>query len=229
MSRRIRVGYQSDSGFSLAELLVAMAIFGVIMAIVMGFFASATRASRENAAIGTNTESASNGMNEISRILRASTENPVINQAIDSPAFVSAGTGNEIVTIYAYVNLSSAAEQPVKVQFSLDSNRNLIETRWAGTPITAGYWSFTSGVPTTRTLAGAVITRTGTNPYLFTYRAKDGTPIPVPTAGFTDADLRTIASIQVTIAIGATSTATTAIVTLQNTVGLPNLDIARTL
>ncbi|MGY4858101.1 PulJ/GspJ family protein [Cryobacterium sp. AP23] len=228
MMSRIRRAISSDQGFSLTELLVAMMLLGLVMVMVTGLFAGAKRASNESSAISGNTKSAANGMNEVSRILRAATDNPVLNQAVDSPAFLGSGTGNEIATVYAYVNLASSSQLPVKVQFSLDTNRNLIEQRWAGTVISAGYWAFT-GTPTTRVLAGAVIPKSGTNPYLFTYLTSTGATIPVPTGGFTDDVLRTVAAVQVTIAVGATKTSTTAIVTLQNTVGLPNLAIARTL
>ncbi len=198
----------------------------VVLAMAGGFFAGAERSFTLNKTIGGNTSSAANGMNEMSRILRAATENPVKNQVLNDPAFVAATP--ESVTVYAYVNLSSSTEQPVKVQFSLDTNRNLIETTWAGYVISAGYWGFQTTPLSTRRLAGTVVNQTGSNPFLFTYLDVNGVAITIPSGGYTTANLRSIAAVQVTLTIGTSATATKSTVTLQNTVGLPNLPLART-
>jgi prepilin-type N-terminal cleavage/methylation domain-containing protein len=225
MRLRAALAHSRESGFTLVELLIAMLVFGILLTMVVGFFSTSNKAYVENQSIGGNTRSASDGMNEISRFLRAATTNPVIGQQINSPAFVAAS--NESVTFYAYVNLTSATEQPVEVRFSLDSNRNLVETEWASYLISPGYWGYSTTPSSSRILANSVAPQSGSNPYLFTYLAPDGTTIAIPTGGYTTAQLATIASVQVTLTIGKSVTSTTA-VTLQNTVGLPNLAIART-
>jgi prepilin-type N-terminal cleavage/methylation domain-containing protein len=231
MTARERAG---ERGLTLVELLIAMLLLGLVLFMVVGFFSSANRAFTQSNAVGGNTKAASNGMNEISRILRAATQNPVQGQALSSPAFVPLGTagqivtGNETVTVYAYVNLDSATEQPVKVQFSLDSNRNLIETKWAGYVISPGYWGFQSTPVSTRIFAATVVNRTGSNPYLFTYLKTDGTALTVPAGGFSDSDLRSIAAVQVTLGVGTSATVNSSTVVLQNTVGLPNIGLSRT-
>ena len=164
-------------------------------------------------------------MNEMSRILRAATENPVKNQVLNDPAFVAATP--ESVTVYAYVNLSSSTEQPVKVQFSLDTNR-IIETHWSGYVISAGYWGFNATPASTRTFAATVVTPGTSGPFMFSYLRSDGSAVSIPPGGITNlTDLRSIAAVKVTLVLGTSSSATTT-VTLQNTVGLPNLGIART-
>jgi len=225
MMRRIRAAASGESGFTLTELLVAMVVMGVVLSMVVGFFSSAGRAFTLNQTTSGNTRAASNGMNEISRILRAATENPVQGQTVDSPAFVTAT--NESVTVYAYVNLTSSTEQPIKVQFSIDSNRNLVETEWASYVIAAGYWGYATTPSFTRILASSIVNRVAPNPYLFTYLASDGTTIPIPSGGYTSTNLSSIAAVQVSLTIGKTATASST-VSLQNTVGLPNLAIART-
>jgi prepilin-type N-terminal cleavage/methylation domain-containing protein len=225
MIRRVRSAMSSEKGFTLTELLVAIVVMGVILAMVVGFFSSASKAFTQNQTISGNTRAASNGMNEISRILRAATQNPVQGQPVNSPAFVTAT--NESVTVYAYVNLTSSTEQPVKVQFSIDSNRNLVETQWASYVIASGYWGYAATPSFTRILASSIVNRVAPNPYLFTYLAADGTTIPIPTGGFTTTNLSSIAAVQVNLTIGKTANASST-VSLENTVGLPNLAIART-
>jgi prepilin-type N-terminal cleavage/methylation domain-containing protein len=216
-----------ERGLTLVELLIAMLLLGFALTMIVGFFSSANRAFIQSNAVGGNTRAASNGMNEVSRILRAATQNPVQGQVLSSPAFVAAGT--ESVTVYAYVNLDSATEQPVKVQFSLDAGRNLIETKWAGYVISPGYWGFQSTPVSTRVFSGTVINHAGSSPYLFTYLKTDGTALAIPSGGFSDGDLRSIAAVQVTLGVGSSATPNSSTVILQNTVGLPNVGLARTL
>ncbi|MDR6971507.1 type II secretion system protein [Leifsonia shinshuensis] len=218
---------KADDGFTIAEMLVAMAILGLLLAMVAGFFSLTTKAFTQNQQIGGNAKSASNVMNEISRILRAATENPVSGQALNDPAFVSATP--ESVTVYAYVNLASSLEQPVKVQFSLDAKRNVVETKYAAYSISPGYWGFQTSPSSVRTLGGTVVTQTGSNPSLFTYLGVDGTAIAIPAGGYTTNNLRSIAAVRVTLTVSGTAAGNSSNVTLQNTVGLPNLPLARTL
>ena len=130
----------ADAGISLAELLVAMMVFSLLLTIVGGVFFSINRNFAMSRSLDTNTKSASNGMNEISRVLRAATENPVRGQALPDSAFRSVGT--ETLIVYAYVNLTSSSEQPIQVRFSVDGSRNLVEEIWPGIAQSGGYWTF---------------------------------------------------------------------------------------
>lgn len=219
--------FRQDAGFTVAEFLVAITIFGVVLAAVAGFFVTATKSFSLNQSVGTNSKTASNGMNEISRILRAATENPVSGQALNDPAFTTATP--ESVTVYAYVNLASSAEQPVKVTFSVDANRNLIETKYNAYALSPGYWGFSTSASSTRNLGGKVVTQTGSNPSLFTYLGVDNQPLPIPSGGYTTGNLRSIAAVRVTLTLSATAAGNSSNVTLQNTVGMPNLPLSRSL
>jgi hypothetical protein len=166
-------------------------------------------------------------------VIRAATENPVSGQSLNDPAFSSPSTEpltGESVTLYAYVNLNSAAQQPVKIRLALDSSRRLVETVWPATVLSPGFFGFTTTVPTsTRIMAGTVAPQVAGGPALFTYLLADGTVLPIPATGtFTAAQLRTIAAVAVNLTLQASATNSQSAVTLQNTVGMPNLPLTRT-
>ncbi|WBM81191.1 prepilin-type N-terminal cleavage/methylation domain-containing protein [Cryobacterium breve] len=179
---RRRKRTSTDSGLGLTELVVAMALLGIIAAIVFGLYLSATRTISQARSLLSNTREASNGMNEISRVIRAATENPVSGVAVNDPAFTSTAAApitGESVTLYAYVNLTSSSQQPVKIRLALDSSRRLVETVWPATVLSPGFYGFTSTVPTsTRIMAGTVAPQAASGPSLFTYLLSDGSVLP---------------------------------------------------
>jgi prepilin-type N-terminal cleavage/methylation domain-containing protein len=227
--RRMQRARQLDpeAGFSLIELIVAIAILTVLSAIVVATYSSTVRALADANTVNLNSEQASNAMNESARQIRAATSNPVSGSVANDPAIVSGGT--ESLTLYAYVNLqSSSVQQPEQVRLRVDpTTRQYKEDIWSGTQSSAGYWTFpaTSTTPTqTRTLAGFVAPHTGSNLYVFTYMAGT-TALTVPTTGaFTTAQLNSITAIQITLTVETNITTATQSVTLQNTVGMPNLN-----
>lgn len=224
---------RDQRGFSLIELLVSMMLFGIILVLAAGLFVSTSHNVKLVNTTSLTTKSASNGMNEIARVIRAATSNPVAGQQLNDPAFVLAT--NEAVILYAYINLDSTAEQPVMIRLDLDANRNLRESRWPATALTGGKWSFPCKAEVTcaatpasiRTLTGTVQTRTSGD-WLFTYLNSAGVPLTVPAGGFTAADLRTIASVRVRLTIQPGPTDASNPTTLTNTVGIPNLGFTRT-
>jgi type II secretory pathway component PulJ len=227
--------FHPEAGISLIELIVAMAILTVLSTIVVGTYASTVNAIGTANTVNKNSEQASNAMNESARQIRAATSNPVSSttgSVPNAPAIVAAGT--ESVTLYAYVNLqSSSVQQPEQVRLRIDpTTREYKEDVWAGTQSSAGYWTFPATTTTpslTRTLAGFVAphagTATPTNPYVFTYMAGT-TPLAVPTTGpsWTTAQFNSITAIQITLTVETSITTATQSVTLQNTVGMPNLN-----
>jgi Tfp pilus assembly protein PilV len=217
--------FRSDAGISLIELLVAMVIVIIIGIIVSSTYAATVRQITVSQGINLNAKQASDGMNEASRQIRAATSNPVLGNVTADPAIVSAT--NETLVLYTYVNLQSASvQQPEMVRLRVDpTTRQLFEDIWPATA-SGTYWIFpsTSTTPaSTKTLTSTVATASA-SPYLFTYLV-GSTILPVPTTGvFTAAQRASITSIQVTLTVqGSTSNASQA-VTLQNTVGMPNLN-----
>lgn len=216
-----------DSGISLIELLVAILLLGIVSVMVMGMFVGTMRATTSNRVLSTDTRTAANGMNEMARILRAATENPVEIVVADAPTTEPAvvAAASDSITVYAYVNLESSAQTPQKVKFSINAQRQLVETTWRATTQSAnGHWDFSSTPTAVRILAGPV--KAGTA--LFVYFESSGDPVPVPAGGITDSDTRrSIKAIGVTLAIKSDGSNTES-VTLTNTVGMPNLGLKTT-
>lgn len=232
-------GTSDDDGITLAELLVAMMVFGIISTLVMGLYVSTVRATHVATSVATNTAMASNGMNEVARVIRAGTSNPVVGQPIADPAFPVAG--NEDLVIYAYVNLMTAEQTPVMVRYSVDSQRRLVETTWAAQKLAGNKWKFptVSGSPTTgisvgvpatskRILTSTLATRTASDPWLFTYHNADGETLGLEKNGALSlANTRLVASVTVSLFIQGSSEEKASRVTLVNTVGIPNLGVNR--
>jgi prepilin-type N-terminal cleavage/methylation domain-containing protein len=221
-----RESASSDSGFSLVELLVAIAIFVVLAVMISGMMIGVIRATGTNRSIDADTRGASNGMNEVSRIIRAATENPLLSPADgaypNDPAVQAANL--RTVTVYTYVNLSSSAETPMKVMLWVNSNNQLVETRWLGTTVVNGHWTFSATAQPDRVLCDNVVAGTT----IFGYLADDGSPVTIPSGGIiSNSDLLSIRSITVTLSI-KTPLATSSAITLQNSVGMPNLGFSNT-
>jgi type II secretory pathway pseudopilin PulG len=217
---------KDERGISLVELIVAMSLLLVVSAVVIGTYQAVVGSLGTSNLLNKNTQQASNGMNEAAREIRAATSNPVSGHAVNDPAVVSAT--NESVVIYAYVNLqSSSDQQPVQVRLRVDpSTRVFYEDIWSATQNSSGYWIFpatTTAPRSTRALSSVVASRVSPNPYTFTYMAGT-TALAVPTGGFTTAQLLSITSIQITLTIQNTLIDASRPVTLQNTVGMPNLN-----
>ena len=162
-----------EQGLSLVELLVSMLVLGIVTAMVTGLYVSTMRSVSYAQNLSANTRSVGNGMNEMSRVIRAATDNPVSGVTLSAPALEIAK--DESVTFYAYVNLGTplATQPPIKVQLSLDTSRRLVETTYAAVPLAAGYYSFSS-TPESSRLLTETIAPAGT-PSLFSYLKSDGT------------------------------------------------------
>jgi prepilin-type N-terminal cleavage/methylation domain-containing protein len=215
---------KSDAGLSLVELLVAMLLLGVFMTMISSLYLSASRSLGQAKLLTANTRQVSNGMNEVARVIRAATENPVSGHPLPAPALIEATP--EAVTLYAYVNLGMPTQQPVKIRLSLDADRRLVETRWAATVLSGGYFGFSSVPESSRIIAETVAPG---SPALFGYRDSAGLPL-LGSGGdgtlLTSTELRSVASVLVNLTVQATMTDARSAVTLRNTVGMPNVALA---
>lgn len=236
--RRLR---HDQSGVSLVEWLVAMFVFGIVITLISSLYVSTTRAMDNAQNTNQNTRSAANAMNEMARMLRAGTDNPVSSTGFgapppNDPAFVYAR--NESVLFYAFVNLTGTAQQPIQVRLRVDgTTRRLLEDIWPATSLGNGYWSFpaeSTAPQRTRILADVIAPKTTTTPWTFTYLDANNAPIAT-SAGATGGvanvktTLASIASVQLTVTVLSRLGVTDHQVTLQNTVGLPNLGVNRTI
>jgi prepilin-type N-terminal cleavage/methylation domain-containing protein len=228
---------KDDKGITLIELIVAVVLLGVFLTVLSSLYVNALNVVSMGRSITANTKSASNAMRETTRVIRAGTENPLVPPAVNAPAFVIAKPDD--IVMYAYINLESAEEKPQMIRLRVDrTTGNLIESRWPATPASGGRWTFPTNpcestnvpagctAPTTRSTIAATIP--ATNVKVFQFLAKDGTAITVPTAGLSEDDRRLVSSVKVTITTQASLTNAKNSVTVENTVGMPNLGFAET-
>ncbi|MDN4643471.1 hypothetical protein QCD75_05655 [Arthrobacter sp. PsM3] len=229
-----RTENESERGMSLTELLVASIVLMIVLTAASALYVSATKAMSMAGALNANTANASNGMNEVVRVIRAGTSNPVENLPLDAPAFLEAKP--ESVILYSYVTSDPAVPRPVMTHFYLNAQRQLVEDRWVATS-QSGYWSFPSPTPgasgyrvpdSTRILTTAVPTPQGTAADLFTYygdvRGTETTRLAAARNDVPAASLERIVAVQVTLTTQQSLTNSSSPVTLTNLVGIPNLN-----
>lgn len=222
---------REDRGLSLAELIVAMSVTVLLLAMAGAFFASVTRASTTTTGVDSNTRVASTAMREMQRMFRVASSNPVASGVDTQYAFQYASATS--VRFFAYINLNSAVDvQPVEVQFTLNASKGTItETKWNGTATDASksYFEFPrattatlGNTPTsTLTLASSVVPTA-----LFTYRDAGGNPLMPGATGLSAADLQSVRSVTVALTVGEREAAKPSAannVSLTSTVGMPNL------
>lgn len=221
MMRTLRVAAadRRDEGLTLTELLVAMMITALALAIFGGFFVniatatSGARSSREATGV------AANAIDEIGRVVRAAASNPVLNS--DTTPAVAAGTAGTL-TVIAYVDTSAAAPSPTQVGFALNSAGALVETRISGVS-SNGYWVFT-GATTTRTIA--VPRKTGDLQVAFAYNDQDGAPITIAPSGITRAQALLVQSVTVTVTVANRNRAADDPVSVTTTAVMPNVKLS---
>lgn len=221
LRRRLTGTHGDDRGLSLAELLVTIMIFGIVLTVVTGTFVSLTRTTTQAGNTDSNVRNASNGMNELTRQIRSAVNVQVPNATADAPAFQDARP--ESLTVSTAVNQVGSTAQPQLVTFTVGAGRSLVEQKTASLPLQTSYWQFT-GTKTSRTLAGPVTVASASVPVLFQYADVAGNPLtPDTSLGKLSVDqLKLIASVTITLSIKSSS-ANDSGVTLVNTVGLPNI------
>lgn len=220
---RRRLLAHDDRGMSLPEVLVTMLLLSFLTALIMGLVVSFSQTFTRDRAAADSTTIAAAGMKELTRIVRAGTELRLAGAASTSPVFVEAG--RDTVTLYAYIDTGATSPRPMKVRFSIDGDRRLVETRWEATSSEAP-WTFPAvGSPTqTRPIARGI--PVGADP-MFVYLDVDGEEMAIPSSGFTTDQLRSIAAVRVTLTVQADDTERVAPVQIQNAVGIPNRGISR--
>src|SRR5665647_2329800 len=100
---------------SLTELIVAMMVTGIVLAIVGTMFVNVAKVTSNSNKTTTRSNTASNIMSAISTVIRPAVDNAV-SGAADDPAVVSATPLS--LTIYSLVNTNAVSPQPTKVAYS---------------------------------------------------------------------------------------------------------------
>jgi type II secretory pathway pseudopilin PulG len=227
---RMRSG-DAQAGITLAELLVATFLLGLMMTLLMTVVVTTSRTFTEDRAAGDSVNIATVGMNEISRNVRAGTEIRRSGGATNLPVFEQAAT--ERVVLHSYIDAESIDPRPIKVTFSINASRELVETRQPAVAGSGPYWTF---VPATHpTASSKVVTRQitpGSNLFRFYPADNPATPanesdvaLVVPAGGLSEADRRRIVTVEVRLSVQADLTQRADPVVLQNRIGLPNLSI----
>lgn len=215
-----------DRGLTLVELLVAMSLSLLVLTIAGSFLVSSQKAAVTATSTSANTRAATVAMNEMGRMLRAATDNPVPTGDDSQFAFQYASPTS--LRFFAYVNLDSTLSQPVEVQLTLDpATKRITETTWKGTAIAgnASYFGFPlaagatlSATPTrTRTLVSSV-----TSQVAFSFRDAAGGVLDVTGSPIAGAQLPNIRAVVVSVTVGSGTNDPNA-VTLTTTVSLPNI------
>ena len=219
-------------------MLVTMMVLLLLMVMVVSLVTSVTRTFTRERSATDSTRNASIAMKEITRVIRSGTEIRVSNQ-VNSPVFLSATP--ESVVLRSFLDTSSAAPKPIVARFEINTARDLVEKRWNANAASGPFWTFTS-LPAApfqvtpsywtnpayvRTIARGITTTAVSGVSTFRYYDKDGLEI-LPVAGsLTDPQLRSIAAVKATVSVQSDQSGRAHAVTLENTVGIPNLGISR--
>jgi prepilin-type N-terminal cleavage/methylation domain-containing protein len=245
MMRRLRAAQaETERGFTLVELLVAIVVLAILLTMVSSLFISSLKVVTLTEATSQGTGNASNVIDEVARAIRSGTEATNLGNANASPAFLVGQP--ESITFYSYVDsyvpspsaacpLTTSAcatqVQPQIVQFAVDpTTRQVVEKRWKPLSSSGDSYSFpayATATPTyNHTIGGPLLVTASGAAAVFTYLDSTGKVIPTPSSGLSCALLATVRSVTVTIRVaGATASARPAVV-LQNTIQLPNLGAA---
>lgn len=212
---RKRLNGAAEDGLSLVELLVAMMLTSIVLALVGTMFVNVALATSASNATTQRSSAAANTMNELVKVVRQGANNAVSGQTVD-PALVSASS--TALTLYSFVDTSPTAPAPTKVAFRMDGT-NLVEDRWTATN-PSGYWVFT-GSASTKVIGSGVVTN-GTDP-LFAYLGADGKAVGSAGTALTVDQRKLVTSVQITVTIANQTRAGASPIIIKNTVGMPNL------
>jgi prepilin-type N-terminal cleavage/methylation domain-containing protein len=230
IAQSLTSGAKDERGVSLIELIVAIALFAMLGTMVVSLFAGFSGAFSRDRAVSDSTSVAAVGMNEVTRVIRSGTEIAVSGSPVNAAVFAVAA--DDTVVLQAYLDTDAANPAPVLVRFAIDPvTQELMETRWKAVKST-DFWAFPQYPAGTtlskRPIARQIVPRSASEPYLFRYLDVDGKALTFDVTGrLTDADRRKVAAVQVTLRVQADPTGETKPAVLQNTVGIPNLGVAR--
>lgn len=223
LSPRIRGIERDEAGVTLPELLVTMMLLTMLLAMIMTIFVAFTRTFADDRSSSNNTASATVAMDEMTRVIRAGTKNEVETSATLQPVFSKAGPNG--VTLQAYVDTNATAPRPTQVQFLVGADNSIVEKRWNAAVSATGYFSFGGAANSERTIARGVDHSAAP---VFVFYDKSYNEI-IPVGGYVpDAKLSAIAAVQITLTVQSDETGRSQAATLQNSVGIPNLNVSRT-
>ncbi|MBH0098210.1 type II secretion system protein [Salinibacterium sp. NSLL150] len=214
---------RDEAGVTLAELIVTIALMGMLLAMVMTIFITFTRTFAVERSATANTSAATIAMNELTRVIRSGTENPVASVTLNEPVFSVASPEN--VVLQAYLDTDALDPEPVRVQFQITADRTLVETRWDARALSSGYFSFYSTPASERTVVRQIAAGSTS---VFQFYTKENIELTMPASGYlSESDRRLISAVKVTMTVQTDPSGNAKTATLENTVGIPNLGFSR--
>jgi type II secretory pathway pseudopilin PulG len=218
--RSVRNRLASDDGISLVEMLVAMMLSGILLALVGTLFVNVARATSESNRTREAATVAGNIANELSKTIRFAVQNRVDGSVALDPAVVDAG--ESALTLLSLADADTADTAPAMVRFTLDGTQ-LVQQRWPGVD-SAGFWVFdTTVVPPARSLGGDILPPAVGETALFTYFDVAGTELLPGPAGLTPEQRQRVASIAISLRVRSASSEDGPVAVVENTIGMPNL------
>jgi prepilin-type N-terminal cleavage/methylation domain-containing protein len=225
MNRLRNLRSNPDDGFSLVELLVAMLITGIVLAMAGAFFVNISRLTSWSGKDREATGQAALALDAIRAIVRVAADNPTSATNTD-PAILIAKPSQ--LTLTAFSNTSVATAAPSKVTLAIDASGYLVVTRQSGTQGSDGYWTF-SPTSTSSRVAGPFSLTPATS--FFTYLNTAGAVMSSP-SGLSLAQRKTITFVRSTTTVDSTNAGGAADpVVVTTSIGMPNLqrDVSATI
>jgi Tfp pilus assembly protein PilW len=229
---------RDQTGISLVELIVAIALTAVIATLMVTIVVTVSRSFTREAQSSTNSDSASVGMRELSRVIRSAAEVSLAGlPAGTAPAEAIISAGAQQITLYSFVDVDVAVPTPVTAQFVVGTDGALTEIRWAASAaavaggtsapnLSTTLWQFAAAPTPPRIVLRGVVS-TAAEP-IFRYYTAAGVELVVPASGALDASqLPAIAAVKVTLRVQQFPAGTGTAAVLENTIGLPNLGVSR--
>jgi Tfp pilus assembly protein PilE len=214
MRREIIRLRREEDGLTIIEMMVTLLLMGIVGTIMFASVVSVTQTLTHSQANSDSLDIARVGMNRLAKAVRSGMSIQQ-NGSSDLPPLVSMAPN--ALTVYA-----SLGTVPAKVTYSIDANRQLVESWYAGVAASSPYWTF-SATPRTEVIARQIPV---TAPALFTYLDVNGDPVTNQTSTNV-ADLALVHAVAITLTIDSNPAKGGGPVTLANTVFMPNQGIAK--
>ena len=197
----------------MAELLVTIMLLSIVSAMVVGTVTLVGRNVVRDQSKADSLDIARVGMNRMSKAVRAGTEVPVSSTS-NLPAF--AEIGPETLTVYA-----SLGTAPTKTNYSVNAQRELIETKWSADTSNAPYYTFAT-TPVVTEIASQIPAGAS----LFKFRDANGALVSPQTTTDTTV-LSQVRSVEIDLKVNSNPAQGVPPVSLNSTVVLPNLGVVK--
>jgi len=222
---------RSEAGVTLVELIVSIGLFGILATLIVSSFTIFSQTLSKDRIATENINVATVGMNQLTRVVRASTSVPQPGSTDKIPFELAEA---EQLTLYAYIDTNSSTPKPVKIRFAVNTTtRELTETRWIAQPRSGypSYWDFPATASSSKVIARRIVVpAAGEAPMFSYYKIKPDLTeelMVIPAGGLVALDRAKIAVIEVRVKVQSDDRKRAAPATIVNRVGIPNLGISR--